>query len=273
MFRKSILICLVFLIGIFSACTFIKRLANPTFTRITFEVETISPDSDKIVEQSRNVIGSRLNAFGIDYEFEKPEENTAKNNQFSIKIYDMEKFEKVSEYILEQGKLELFGVVSLPNPSPIQTYQTEASALKSLGDLPPTDQRVLKYSERDSINDSTSAKWIVVKTPPIIVGTDIRHASAVNDANMPDSYQISFSFKPDAAVKFGDWTGKNIGNYLAVSLNDEVKSVAYIKSQIFDQGQIDGRFTKKEAENLALILKSGALPVKVKIVEENNNKS
>ena len=42
-------------------------------------------------------------------------------------------------------------------------------------------------------------------------------------------------------------------------LNDKVKSAAYIKSQIFDQGQIDGRFTKESGEDLALTLKSGAL--------------
>ena len=39
---------------------------------------------------------------------------------------------------------------------------------------------------------------------------------------------------------------------------DKVKSTAYIKSQIFDQGQIDGRFTKESGEDLALTLKSGA---------------
>ncbi len=55
---------------------------------------------------------------------------------------------------------------------------------------------------------------------------------------------------------------------MGVVLNDEVKSAAYIKSQIFDQGQISGRFTKTSAEDLALTLKSGALPAKVEYQEE-----
>jgi preprotein translocase subunit SecD len=53
-----------------------------------------------------------------------------------------------------------------------------------------------------------------------------------------------------------------------VVLNDEVKSIAFIKSQIYDQGEITGDFTKQAAEDLALVLKAGALPAAVTLVEE-----
>jgi len=55
---------------------------------------------------------------------------------------------------------------------------------------------------------------------------------------------------------------------MGVVLNDEVKSIAYIKSQIFDQGEISGRFTKESAEDLALTLRSGALPAPIEYQEE-----
>jgi preprotein translocase subunit SecD len=51
-------------------------------------------------------------------------------------------------------------------------------------------------------------------------------------------------------------------------LNDEVKSIAFIKSQIFDQGEISGRFTKQSADDLALTLRSGALPAPIEYQEE-----
>jgi preprotein translocase subunit SecD len=57
-----------------------------------------------------------------------------------------------------------------------------------------------------------------------------------------------------------------------VVLNGKVKSIAFIRSRIYDQGEISGRFTKEAAEDLALILRSGALPAPVKIVEEGANK-
>ena len=86
------------------------------------------------------------------------------------------------------------------------------------------------------------------------------------------NYTISFSLKPDGAAKFGAWTGANINEYLGVVLNDEVKSIAFIKSQIDDQGEISGRFTKQSAEDLALVLRAGALPVPVRFVEERVDK-
>jgi preprotein translocase subunit SecD len=56
-----------------------------------------------------------------------------------------------------------------------------------------------------------------------------------------------------------------------VLLNNEVKSIAFIKSQIFDTGMINGNFTKQAAEDLAYVLTSGPLPAPVKIIEEGNN--
>jgi preprotein translocase subunit SecD len=78
--------------------------------------------------------------------------------------------------------------------------------------------------------------------------------------------------KPAAAEKFGAWTGAHINKYLGVVLNGEVRSIAYIKSQISDHGEISGRFTKQAAEDMALILRSGALTAPVKIVEEGAKK-
>jgi preprotein translocase subunit SecD len=108
----------------------------------------------------------------------------------------------------------------------------------------------------------------VVEYPSVVDGSELREANAVSRTGGDGDYQISFSFKPSGAQKFGEWTGKNIGNYMAVVLNGEVKSAAYIKSQIFDSGEISGRFTKASAEDLALTLKSGALPAKIEYQEE-----
>jgi preprotein translocase subunit SecD len=107
-----------------------------------------------------------------------------------------------------------------------------------------------------------------VETPAVVDGSELRDAAAVSRTGNDSDYQISFSFKPTGAQKFGEWTGKNIGNYMAVVLNDEVKSAAYIKSQIFDSGEISGRFTRGTAEDLSLTLKSGALPAKIEYQEE-----
>jgi len=61
---------------------------------------------------------------------------------------------------------------------------------------------------------------------------------------------------PEGSSETGRMDGKNINNYIAVVLNNEVVSAAFIKSQIFDQGQIDGRFTREEAKEIAENLKA-----------------
>ena len=70
------------------------------------------------------------------------------------------------------------------------------------------------------------------------------------------------------AEKFGAWTTANVNNYMGVVLNGEVSSVAYIKSPIYDRGQITGRFSQAQAEDLALTLRSGALPAAIEYLEE-----
>jgi preprotein translocase subunit SecD len=96
----------------------------------------------------------------------------------------------------------------------------------------------------------------------------LRTATAAQSRAGGDEYEIDFSLKKTGADKFGAWTGANINEYMGVVLNDEVKSIAFIKGQIFDQGQITGKFTKQDADDLVLTLRSGALPAGIQYQEE-----
>jgi preprotein translocase subunit SecD len=131
----------------------------------------------------------------------------------------------------------------------------------------------LPYVEREDATTQNATtkpppRFVVVESPAVVDGSELRDAAALQGRGGASEYQITFQFKPAGAQKFGDWTGKNIGNYMAVVLNDEVKSAAYIRSQIFDSGEISGRFTKEQADDLALTLKSGALPAAIEYQEE-----
>ena len=135
----------------------------------------------------------------------------------------------------------------------------------------PSGRRVLPYSDRDNSSGSTPKKWVVVESPAIVDGADLRDAAAVKQSSGAD-YDITFALNAAGADKFGSWTAANIDHYLGVVLNDEVKSIAFIKSQIVDRGVITGRFTKEAAEDLALVLRAGALPAPVRFVEERVDK-
>ena len=118
--------------------------------------------------------------------------------------------------------------------------------------------------------DQKSTKWAVVESPPIVDGSQLRTANAI--LNRLGAYEIQFALNTTGAEKFGAWTGANINECLGVVLNGELKSVALIKSQISDQGVISGGFTEQAAEDLALTLKSGALPGRLIVINESNDK-
>jgi preprotein translocase subunit SecD len=136
------------------------------------------------------------------------------------------------------------------------------------------NRRVLPYLERSEVGAARKPKrWVVLESPAIVDGSDLSNASAIPvPGRGANNYEIQFSLDKTGAEKFGAWTGANINEYLGVVLNDEVRSIAAIMAQIFDQGVISGGFTKQSAEDLALVLRSGALPAPIRIVRERGNK-
>ncbi len=228
------------------------------------------------VDQALKIIDSRINAFGVK-EPTLQKYGAETSGQILLQMPGVDDPERIKNLVGADSKLELMKIVGPGNPSPVTTYNTEAEAKQSLGGNVPPNRKVLPYSERDEPTNSANkaadnnkkpVKYVVVEYPSVVDGSELRDAAAVSRTGSEGDYQISFSFKPGGAQKFGDWTGKNINNYMAVVLNNEVKSAAYIRQQIFDSGEISGKFTKTSAEDLALTLKSGALPAKIEYQEE-----
>lgn len=228
---------------------------------------------EQATEQAMKIIDSRINAFGVK-EPTLQRQGRSDSGQILLQMPGVENPERVKKLVGETSRLSLMKIVSPPNPSPVQIYSSQEEALQSLGGTVPPNRKILPYTDRDDATANQQnpqekpKQFVVVESPSVVDGSELRDAAAVSRTGSNNDYQISFSFKPSGAQKFGDWTGKNIGNYMAVVLNDEVKSAAYIKSQIFDSGEISGRFSKTTADDLALTLKSGALPAEIEYQEE-----
>jgi len=234
--------------------------------------------ADNATEQALKIIETRINAIGVaEPTLQRRGAQTA--HEILLQMPGIQDPEHVKQMLAGQSHLELVHVVSPPSPSPIQTYATKEEAIASLnsGGNIPANRRVLPYIERaelanrnaqDQTNPQKPTKWVVVESPAIIDGAELRSASAAQGRAGSDEYDIQFSLKKSGADKFGTWTGANINEYMGVVLNDEVKSIAFIKSQIFDQGEINGNFSKQSADDLALTLRSGALPAPIQYQEE-----
>ncbi|MGB7924856.1 MAG: protein translocase subunit SecD [Pyrinomonadaceae bacterium] len=231
--------------------------------------------SQQAVDQSLKIIESRINSVGVA-EPTLQTHGAAGSNQILLQMPGIQDPERVKALLIGESKLELVHVISDANPSPIKTYATQEEAVASLGGTVPPNRRVLPYADRDEPAAGTTAdpnapkqqRFVVVETPPVVDGNELRSAQAVSARGGGNDYQIAFSLKPSGAEKFGAWTGSNINQYMGVVLNNEVKSIAFIKSQITDSGEISGRFTQTSAEDLALTLRSGALPTRLVYQEE-----
>jgi preprotein translocase subunit SecD len=240
--------------------------ANLTFTmreRVAAEYRK------RAVEQAKSIIENRINAFGVaeptiqDYGAEQ-------NHQILLQLPGVDDPERIKKTLVLESNLELRSVSG--TYAPYQTLDEAKAAAAGKADIEP-----LPLDEREDPSDETAADpavkqtapYLLITKSPVVVGRDLRDAfAAAGDLGGEDDYRIVFKLKDDGARKFRDWTGKNIGTNLAIVLNGRVKSAPVIRGEIGETGEITGNFTKQSAEDLALVLRSGALPARVVYLEE-----
>ena len=138
---------------------------------------------------------------------------------------------------------------------------TVADAL--LGRLPPGSELLESADVRDA-NDRPIQ--YVVRKRIMVSGEHLIDAQPTFQDNQP---VVAFSFDPVGARKFGDVTSKNVGRPFAIVLDNKVISAPVIRSAITGgRGIISGNFTVASATDLALLLRAGALPAPLIILEE-----
>ncbi|MEK6336198.1 MAG: hypothetical protein AABM67_14815 [Acidobacteriota bacterium] len=269
--RVSALPAIALLVCSGLACSYLRPKPKLTW-HLTLQLDAAT-DRAAATQQAITIIERRLTAAGVS-NFEVKPDGDPGNGRILVNLPTTNDQNRLTKLITDQGKLELVALVSPPSPAPVQTYITKEEAVTSLSSdgTIPANRRVLPYAERqepsDTVAQPSNKKWVVVESPAIVDGSDLRDASAERSRGGGAEYDIRFSLGKNGADKFGTWTGSHINQYLGVVRNDEVKSIAFIKSQIFDQGEITGRFTKQSAEDLALVLKSGSLPGRVVVIDE-----
>lgn len=115
------------------------------------------------------------------------------------------------------------------------------------------------------------AQPIQLEKKVILTGADLADAQASFDQNTGEPI-VNFQFKGRGAKTFEDFTAKNVGKYLTIVLDNEVISSPVIRDRIAGgSGQISGGFRDiTEARDLAVLLRGGALPIPVEVVERRS---
>ena len=107
----------------------------------------------------------------------------------------------------------------------------------------------------------------LVESKVEVTGADLEDARVVMMGEYGYS-EVSFTFNTEGAQKFGKLTGSNLQKQLAIVLDNTIQSAPTIQSRISREGRITGRFTPEEARSLAIVLKAGALPAPVRVIEK-----
>ncbi len=131
------------------------------------------------------------------------------------------------------------------------------------GIVPPGDI-IVPYADADK----TGAPPLAVKRFGGIKGDQLTNAVQTRDQQTSEA-AVSITFDQVGGAKFAKLTSENVGKPFAIILDDKVLSAPNINEPIMGgQAQISGSFTVESATQLAIALRSGALPVDLKVVEE-----
>lgn len=128
------------------------------------------------------------------------------------------------------------------------------------------DARRGKLSSASRLVNGSEGETYVISRKPVVGGENLIDAQPSFQDGEP---VVSFKFNSLGGKKFGEATKNNIGERLAIVLDNEVISAPVIQSAILGgSGIISGNFTVKSASDLALLLRSGALPAPLEVLEE-----
>lgn len=129
---------------------------------------------------------------------------------------------------------------------------------------PPPGFRIYEAAEEEEGYQSA----YVLQEVAVVQGDDLVDAQPAFD-QQTSAPIITFRFNQSGARKFGNFSKTHVGEPFAIVLDDKVISAPVIREAILGgSGQISGNFTVESANNLAIQLRSGALPAKLTVVEE-----
>jgi preprotein translocase subunit SecD len=109
----------------------------------------------------------------------------------------------------------------------------------------------------------------VVHRRALLTGGELTRADVGADPNSPGNWQVAIEFTPNGTRVFGEITEQNVGRHLAIILDGTLYSAPRINERIpGGRAVITGQFTVDDARDLAIVLRAGALPAPVTILEE-----
>lgn len=206
----------------------------------------------RAIDQALEIIRNRIDQFGVS----EPEITLQGTDQILVQLPGIRD---------PQRAINLIGQTALLEFKLLDEEGNIDEALK--GNIPPGDM-ILYQRSVDPQTGAVRKNPFLLKEKTLMTGEFIKDARVSLDSQFHESY-VSMEFTDVGAKLFEQITGANVKKRLAIILDNNVYSAPEIRERIAGgRAQITGRFTTEEANDLAVVLRSGALPAPVKILEQ-----
>src|SRR5213592_1512507 len=221
--------------------------------RLTMQSRAVARLRDDAVRQGVETIRNRVDQFGVA----EPTITRQGQDRILIQLPGVQDPERAKALIGKTALLE-FKLVD-------EKADVEAAVQ---GRVPEGDE--VLYQRRVDKQTKVERKIpYVVQKRTLLTGAELTRAEVNADPNAPGNWQVSIEFTANGARIFGEITEQNVGRHLAIVLDGVLQSAPRINERIpGGRAVITGQFTVDEARDLAIVLRAGALPAPVTVLEE-----
>ncbi len=234
--------------------TYNARRAAGAGLEMTLSAVSRDALEDGAVRQALQTIRNRIDEYGVS----EPiiQRQGLRGDRILVQLPGVEDPERVKALLRNTALLELKMVQEGPALSRQAILDNHAGTLS-----PGTEILESEPEEGQALG------YYLVDATPAITGRDLKTARLSQDEFQQSA--VSFTLNPEGTRKFSQVTAENVGRQMAIVLDDRVVSAPVIEERISTPtAQIRGQFSVQEAEDLALVLRSGALPASIRYLEQ-----
>ncbi len=211
--------------------------------RLTVPQAAITDRIRQTIEQSIQIVERRVNQLGTV----EPVIQRQGTDRILVQVPGLQDPTRLKQLLGKTAKME-FRMVD-------ESVSPDAAAQ---GRIPPEDELL----------SEVNGQKLVIKKQVLVSGGDLSDAQTGFDQRSGEPV-VNFKFNSTGARKFAQATTENVGQRFAIVLDNQVISAPVIREPIIGgQGQISGSFTVQSANDLAILLRAGALPAPLTVIEE-----
>lgn len=225
-----------------------------------------------LLAEDVEILQNRFDEFGVS----EPDIRLQGNDQILIELPGESDPERVNSFLRSSGALSFHLVDEVLTSRVNSEYKNSPSSFfDSKGKIItpeyiPDNEMLLGHYEDDEYGLESMKSLVVLYKDVALDGSHVQSAVVQSASSTNATPSIAFTLDVEGGNIFYAFTSSHVGDSLALVLNDKVKSVASINGAIRDNVQLTGSFTKEEANNIKVVLKSQNLPLELKIINQSS---